>query len=242
MLKGLFFYMKKRRIEIIMAVLLLMGVFILFQSDYLPVSSVAKEKRVIIIDPGHGGDDPGVVGIDNIKEKDVNLEVSMLLQKKLKKAGYEVVMTRDADVGLYEPGSKHKKVQDMQKRCQIIEEINPICTISIHQNSYPDAAVKGPQVFYFTHSDTGKNLAKSIQDELNVKLEVERPRVEKGNTTYYMLKRSASPTVIVECGFLSNQDESRKLQDKSYQKKIVDAIMEGSSRFIDTQTKNIKNN
>ena len=105
-------------------------------------------------------------------------------------------------------------------------------TISIHQNSYPDASVCGPQVFYFTHSAEGAKLGKSIQDQLNTYLEVARPRVEKGNSTYYLLKKSEGVLTIVECGFLTNPDEAAKLQTKEYQDKVAEAVCQGVLEYL----------
>lgn len=149
-----------------------------------------KKKGVIVVDCGHGGMDPGVIGVNQLKEKDINLAISKKLGKLLEEEGYEVVMTRKEDVGLYDSESRNKKVQDMQKRCQMIKETKPLLTVSIHQNSYPDEQVCGPQVFYYTDSVNGEKLAKCIQEALNEELEVSRPRTEKANNTYYLLKEA----------------------------------------------------
>lgn len=141
-------------------------------------------------------------------------------------------MTRTKDEGLYDENTNNKKVQDMQNRCNLIKEKKPVMTISIHQNSYPDASVCGPQVFYFTHSVEGAKLGKSIQDQLNTYLEVARPRVEKGNSTYYLLKKSEGILTIVECGFLTNPDEAAKLQTKEYQDKVAEAVCQGVLEYL----------
>lgn len=150
----------------------------------------------------------------------------------MEEAGYRVVQTRETEDGLYDADQANKKAQDMQRRVAIIAEENPLVTISIHQNSYSDPAVSGPQVFYYEHSAEGEKLAKAIQDCLNEQLEIARPRVQKGNTTYYILKRSASTTVIVECGFLSNPDEEVLLQDETYQDRVAQAICDGVLAYL----------
>lgn len=225
--------MKKRMVELGMAILLLVGVFLLSKEGAV-ITSKSEEatKKVIVIDAGHGGDDPGVIGIDNLKEKDINLNIATLLKGLLEKDGYEVAMTRSKDEGLYDKGAKNKKVQDMQNRCSLIKEKKPVLTVSIHQNSYQQESVCGPQVFYYTHSADGAKLAKCIQDQLNDKLEVERPRVEKANNTYYLLKKSEGVLTIVETGFLTNSREAGLLKTEEYQKKVADAVYQGIIGYL----------
>jgi len=120
-------------------------------------------ENCIVIDAGHGGDDPGKIGINGTLEKDINLIIAHKLKTLLESQGYEVVMTRSTGEGLYQPGTRNMKVEDMQKRCGIITETMPIFTVSIHQNSYPQEYVKGAQVFYFGQSKEGEELAYAIQ-------------------------------------------------------------------------------
>lgn len=191
-------------------------------------------KGTIVIDAGHGGDDPGMIGASGINEKVLNLVYGKKLEALLTEAGYQVVQTRNSEEGLYDPEETHKKAQDMQRRCAVIEEAQPLITISIHQNSYPqDASVCGPQVFYYEQSQEGEALAACIQNSLNQELEIARPREQKGNSTYYILKRSASTTVIVECGFLTNPQEEAKLQEEEYQDRLVQAICDGVLEYLE---------
>ena len=136
------------------------------------------------------------------------------------------------DVGLYDEDSNNKKVQDMQKRIFLIQEVKPVLTVSIHQNSYEDPGVKGPQVFYYRDSVKGEELAEIIQEKMNDYLEVERPRQAKGNTTYYLLKRSPGILNIVECGFLTNPEEAGKLLQDDYQEKVAAAVADGVEEYI----------
>lgn len=142
-------------------------------------------------------------------------------------------MTRKKDEGLYEENSPNKKVQDMQKRCEIIKENHPLLTVSIHQNSYPDEQVCGPQVFYYESSAEGKKLAICIQEALNEKLKIEHPRVEKSNRTYYLLKRSEGILNIVECGFLSNKKEAGLLVQDEYQERVAKAVEKGILKYLE---------
>lgn len=174
-----------------------------------------------------------MTGASGITEKELNLVYAKKLESLLTKAGYRVVQTRTTEAGLYDEGETHKKAQDMQRRCAVIEQEKPLLAVSIHQNSYPqDTSVCGPQVFYYEHSADGEGLAACIQNCINEQLAVQRPRVQKGNASYYILKRSASTTVIVECGFLTNPEEEAKLQEEEYQDKMVQAICDGILQYL----------
>lgn len=151
-----------------------------------------------IFDPAHGGDDPGKIGITDVKEKDINLKIAKELEILLKKEGIKVVMTRTDDGGLYEQSSNNKKVEDMRKRCEIITKADPVFTVSIHQNSYPDESIKGAQVFYYGQSQEGKKLAETLQNVLVQQLDPQNHRQAKANESYFLLKKTPSPTVIVE--------------------------------------------
>ncbi len=189
-------------------------------------------KQLIIIDPGHGGADPGKVGINNALEKDINLSISFKLKVYLEQLGYEVVLTRTDDNGLYSLEDNNKKRADMKKRVSIINEANPVMTISIHQNSFPQASSRGAQVFYHVKSPEGKRLAETIQEQMKLVLNDGNKRVAKSNDSYYMLKNTSCPTVIVECGFLSNPAEADLLLDDSYQDKVAYGITEGIKAYI----------
>lgn len=224
----------KKRIEVIMGVVLLVAAGFLAKRGaiYVQQSKVGEEKTCIVIDAGHGGTDPGKIGINGKKEKDINLQIAKELKKKLEKEGIEVVMTRESDEGLYNSSSRNKKVDDMKKRCKIIDEAKPVFTISIHQNSYPEEYVKGAQVFYYGQSQEGKELAEILQESMVQQLDKENHRTAKANESYYLLKKTESPTVIVECGFLSNSEEAELLADKDYQKKVAEAIHTGIKKYL----------
>ena len=218
--------------ELIMGCLLLLCFYCLSR-EAAAVSARMSQKKVIVVDCGHGGIDPGMIGIDGLKEKEFNLAIGMKLKKALEDYGYQVVMTRETDTGLYDEDSQNKKAQDMQKRILLIQKVDPVLTVSIHQNSYEDPAVKGQQVFYYRDSAQGEALAKKIQEKLNENLEVERPREIKGNTTYYLLKRSPGVLNIVECGFLTNPEEAASLSSEEYQENVAQAIADGVKEYIE---------
>ena len=137
------------------------------------------------------------------------------------------------DVYKRQEGTRNKKVQDMQNRIEIMEKAKPILAVSIHQNSYTEESVKGPQVFYYETSAEGQKLAVNIQSALNTELSTERPRKEKGNTSYFLLKKSPCVLNIVECGFLTNKKEAELLQTEEYQQKIVEAVVKGIVQYME---------
>lgn len=226
--------LKKYKLELFMACLLLVSFYFLSrQAAQVSVITKNREKsQVIAVDPGHGGTDPGMIGVDGLEEKGINLEISMKLSELLKEKGYRVVMTRKEDKGLSDPSASNKKAQDMQRRIAFLEEANPVLTVSIHQNSFSDQNVRGPQVFYYENSVEGKNLAEKIQKSMNKSLAPKRPRMIKANTSYYLLKRSKGTLVIVECGFLTNSEEAELLKTETYQQKAAEAIAEGIDDYL----------
>ena len=195
-----------------------------------------EEIITIVLDAGHGGVDPGKVGLNGLLEKDINLQIVMKLKEALEKdetMSVKVVLTRDEDMGHYDESDSNKKRADMNKRCEIINKVSPDLVISIHQNSYHSASVKGAQVFYYEKSEKGKILANKIQGSLVKELAGgDKGRVEKANDNYYLILNVNCPAVIVECGFLSNEAESKLLGDSVYQDKITKAITDGIREYL----------
>ncbi len=229
--------MNKRILDIGMAVCLLAGVATaviagLHNNNTKAAAADTKEGYVIVIDPGHGGSDPGKVGCNNILEKDINLAISNELKSCLEEQGIKVIMTRTDDAGLYSEEDSNKKAADMRERCRIIEENAADIVVSIHQNSYTDSSVAGAQVFYYKHSKSGAELAQIIQDSLKNNVNPDNNRLIKANDSYYMLIHTKCPTVIVECGFLSNPGEAEKLSEEDYQKQIAEAISDGIKEYL----------
>lgn len=214
-----------------MGILLIAGALALSREVVQVVSKNQRAAKTIVVDAGHGGSDPGMV-TEELKEKDLNLTIAKMLKTHLEKQGYYVEMTRTEDTGLYEEGSRNQKAQDMQNRVAFIAEKAPLLTVSIHQNSYPDPSVKGPQVFYYADSVEGEKLADCIQNQMNEQLEAENPRQAKGNTSYYLLKKSSGVLNIIECGFMTNPQEAANLQKKEYQKKVVEAVGAGITDYL----------
>ena len=188
----------------------------------------------IVIDAGHGGLDPGSIGYKTkTKESDINLSVAKFLEDKLKNSGFRVIMTRSDENGLYGLSTKNYKKRDMQKRKEIIQNANPDMVISVHMNSYIRHNLRGAQVFYDKNSLVSEALAISIQDQFASKLEKSDKGISVGD--YYMLKCTDAPSVIAECGFLSNEDDEKLLINEVYQEKVADCIFVGIISFLNLE-------
>ena len=214
----------RQKIELVITVLLLAGLIFASRkvSRYAAsdnVKDVAGNK--VVVDAGHGGSDPGKIGINGLEEKEVNLAIAQYVEELLKKEKIEVVMTREKDEMLSEDSEEKTKIGDMKMRVEQINKEKPLLTVSIHQNSYGEEYVDGAQVFYYNSSVQGKELAETIQNRMVQYLDPENHRVAKANDSYYLLKKTGKPIVIVECGFLSNGAEAEKLCDDYYQEKVA---------------------
>lgn len=224
----------KEKLKLILLFIVIVGIIVASQtlSRYVESAKIAESEVQVVIDAGHGGEDPGKVGVNDVLEKDLNLQIAQKVKKHLEEAGISVAMTREDDIGFYEDGVANKKLADMQKRVALINETNPKVTVSIHQNSYTDSSVKGAQVFYHTGSKEGEAFALLMQEELRA-IDEDNQRQIKGDSTYYMLKQTQVPTIIVECGFLSNYEEAEKLTREDYQNAVAQAISSGIIKWLD---------
>lgn len=184
------------------------------------------DGALIVLDSGHGGFDPGKIGINGALEKEVNLKIAKKVELCLKKQGYTVIMTRENDNSLAD-----SKVEDLKARVSLINDKKPLVAVSIHQNSYSQESIHGAQVFYYTHSKNGEKAAKILQEAM-LDVDSDNSRQAKKNDTYYLLKKTKIPTVIVECGFLSNQNEADLLITDEYQEKMAEAVAKGIHKYI----------
>ncbi len=186
------------------------------------------QGQLVLVDPGHGGFDPGAIGITGAHEADLNLAVGLSLKEELENAGLQVLMTRDSDIGL---GTTQN--ESLATRGGIIEECGSDIVVSIHMNSFPsDPSVSGPIVMFMPGSDRGKALAESVQQSLNDTLGVTgSARAED----LYVLRSGNQPCVLVECGFISNEEEEYSMQQPDYQQKLARAICEGILQYFAEQ-------
>lgn len=225
-------------ILLVVAVILLYGWFAPFLRSILadsssPVkrsqahlASEAMDRELIILDPGHGGEDPGAVGLDGVFEKDLNLSVALRLRDLLIFNGYEVVMTRSDDRLLYDPDlSTSHKVQDLATRLDYGKLYPNATFISIHMNKFPDSDCSGLQVYYSGNNPLSQSIADSIEKEYMKMLPESKERAcKQATSSIFILHRIEIPAVLVECGFLSNQTENELLQSAEYQKKLAVSI------------------
>lgn len=218
----------RKKIELILVMLTLAGLVMVSKKleKYVNSDKVEKKEYTVVLDAGHGSSDSGKVGINGVLEKDINLSISKKTKKHLEKKGIRVVMTRDKDESLAEGENGNRKVQDMKARVKRINDTKPNLAVSIHQNSYHEESIHGAQVFYYEHSESGEKDARILQEAL-LAVDPDNTRQVKANTTYYLLKRTEVPILIIECGFLSNQEEAEKLASEDYQKEIAKAIANG---------------
>ena len=227
---------KKRKAVVyvvgVLTLLCLFGTFV--QMKEVVQTGTGSQMPTIVVDCGHGGIDPGKVGINGSYEKDINLAIGLFLKEALEKKKCKVIMTRESDIGLYQDSDSNKKMADLRKRVEMMNQDEVDLVISIHQNSFTGESSKGAQVFYHTGSASGEAFAKILQAQLASSLDTENHRQAKGNTDYYLLKKTVPTAVIVECGFLSNSEEAGKLCDKTYQRQVAWAIAQGSLQYLET--------
>lgn len=197
-------------------------------NEEIPTQNGAFERPIIVIDAGHGGEDGGAIGQNGVYEKDINLSIAKLLDETLRSAGYETVMTRSEDVLLYDRNVDYhgrKKVLDLAARLRIAKEQENAVVVSIHMNAFPEAQYSGLQVYYSPNHAGSQALAQSIQSLAKETLMPENNRkVKPSGGNIYLLDRSEHPTVLVECGFLSNAHECELLSTESYQKQIATVL------------------
>lgn len=198
--------------------------------------SAVKSPLTIVIDAGHGGPDGGAEAADGTKEKDINLAIAQALQEEAEKQGIKAIMTRETGDGLYEGTNtekKWKKIGDLKERKRIIDEAKADVVVSIHLNSFwPDTSVRGAQVFYPKTGDAelvkaSERLAGAIQASLIKGLDDGSNRIEMPKDDIYIFKNITAPTVLVECGFLSNAQDVENLKTKDFQKKVARCILQG---------------
>lgn len=199
---------------------------------YFGVRSVVAKPNlspIIVIDAGHGGRDGGAVG-EHTTESELNLQYALTLRDICEQFGFAVVLTRDDMTGLYSPLADNKKRSEMEKRIKIIEKTNPDMVISLHMNSFSSDQVRGAQVFYAEKAESGKAFAESVQKSLHESIDYAKSTAKVGD--YYILNCSPNPSILVECGFISNAEEEQLLLDSSYRQKFCYQIVCGIISYL----------
>lgn len=221
---------------VLLFLFILVSIFIFFKEYnkaepiYLPITN-----KVIGIDPGHGGVDPGAVSKNGIKEDDINLKIALKLKRFIEHSGGIAIMTRDTDKGLYSSEAKtlrQMKSEDLKKRKEIIENSNCEMFVTIHLNSFTRSKYYGAQTFYNEEFEESKKLAYIIQDELKNILDKDNYRQPTHRDDVYLLKDMKIPSVLIEAGFLSNPEEENLLDTTEYQEKIAWSIYAGIMKYF----------
>lgn len=205
---------------------LILGIGIYLGIGSIGVISTSTTNRTVIIDAGHGGEDPGAIGSNGTLEKDINLNIALKLQQFIEQNGGVVFMTRVDDAKM--EGSKRN---DMQLRKKLRDNEDGDIFISIHLNSFPGPGCNGAQTFY-ANDEQSKVLAEKIQKNMVELLDENNTRIAKKLTDVYLLKNVNIPSVIVECGFLSNSKEEKMLKDETYQSKVAMSIYLGINEYF----------
>jgi N-acetylmuramoyl-L-alanine amidase len=228
----------KRGVAIFAACALLLGIiaaiFAKPVADAVAAHTPAAEFTVVL-DAGHGGKDPGVVGINSkVGEAVINLDICLRLEKILLRNGIAVVLTRTDKNSLIDDSQKGYKRLDMQARKQIIMNAKPSLVLSVHCNRFPDKTKRGAQAFYDKDDAAGERLAKTLQTNLNS--ELNQPLLNKSHGCltgdFYMLNCSPYPSALVECGFMSNPDDDKLLNTEAHRQLIAETLAKGIISFL----------
>ncbi len=231
---------KKSIIAIITAFLIILSamLYLTFMANFsaAEASSMPITQKTVIVDAGHGGDDGGAIGIDGTVEKDINLDIALKLEKILKFYGFNVIMTRTQDVMTCDDGLdslRKRKISDIHNRFELMRKNPDAIFISVHQNKFEDSSQHGTQVFYSGNDERSKELAEAIQTSVTLTLQRKNDRfVKKSGSGIYLLYHAKIPAVLVECGFISNSDEVKKLKDESYRMKLAILIADGLLKYL----------
>ncbi len=205
-------------------------------SQTATAANKTTDRKTVIIDAGHGGEDPGKISsYSGLKEKELNLKIAFKVKELLEKDQYNVIMTREEDKLVYKEGTTdiyYKRLQDLTRRKEIMDNGGANIVVSIHTNSYPEKQYYGAQTFYPGDSPESKKLAECIQKSLKDNVDKSNKREPQLKQPIVITKNLKTPTTIVECGFLSNADEERKLGTDEYQSHIAEAIKKGIDSYF----------
>ena len=204
---------------------------LLLRADYF------QNRPLILIDPGHGGEDGGATGASGESEKELNLSIALALAEELKDHGCQVLLTRDTDTALGDQNLStvaQRKRSDLQERARVAEESGAQALVSIHQNFFEESQYSGAQMFYSPNHPDSQRLAECLRSQVVKSLRPENRRESKeAGEGIYLLEQCRIPGVLVECGFLSNPQEAGKLTDPQYQRSLAQALCRGIQEFLE---------
>ena len=195
-------------------------------------TSPSTAKTTIIIDAGHGGKDPGAIA-NNLIEKDINLSVAQKLKSYLSLSGYNVIMTRNEDILLSSGQSNvNFKRDDLKQRLSIIEQTENCIFVSIHMNKFGESTAKGLQTFYSSNNMESQKLAAVIQEQAKILEPDNKREIKPDNGNIYILEHSQKPSVLIECGFLSNSEDAAKLKTEKHRQELAYVIYGGITKYL----------
>ncbi len=233
------FFLSKKRIVLLASLLIAVVAIGIFQmslkEESIETVALPVSNKVIVLDAGHGNPDGGAVSKNGISEADINLKIVLKLQNLLEQSGATVILTRSDENGIYDEDKtklKNQKISDIKNRVKIGNSSSANIFVSIHLNKIPQSQYSGWQTFFKNGSEQGEKLATSIQENLNKTIEKENNRVPMKLDNVYIVKNVEIPLTIVECGFLSNEEEERKLQEDDYQNKLAWGIYNGIINYF----------
>lgn len=233
---------KKSLIALILATTAFVTSILMCQIQFASSNIIINEfLPVIIIDAGHGGEDGGAVGVDGTYEKDINLQISLKLNDILSIFGYKTHLIRTSDTAIHTSGDtiRERKVSDIHNRADSMNLYENCIYLSIHQNKYSDSRIWGAQTFYSANFDESKEIAQFIQNAVSSQLQPENKRlIKKSGTDIYILYNATRPAVMVECGFVSNQNELNQLKNNAYQNAMALSIATGIINYNISEVKN----
>lgn len=234
--------MKKSLIALFIAFTVCVTSILICKIQYSTVNSVINHQLpVIIIDAGHGGEDGGAIGIDGTYEKEINLQISLKVNDILSIFGYETHLIRTTDTSVHTVGEsiRERKISDIHNRADTMNLYENCIYLSIHQNKYSDSRIWGAQTFYSGNLDESKEIAQFIQNAVSSQLQPDNKRqIKKSGTDIYVLYNATKPAVMVECGFVSNQNELNQLKDNTYQNNMALSITTGIINYNISEVKN----
>lgn len=201
------------------------------------VSAFVAAPVTVVVDAGHGGEDGGATSGSGVRESRINLEIALRLDDFLTICGLPTTMIRRSDVSIYDPPANsisEKKVSDLRNRAKLVNQTEGAVLLSIHQNHFSDGRYAGAQVFY-APTNGSKALAEQIQKVLIEKVDPSNHRQAKPSETVYLMNHIQCPGALIECGFLSNDAEEKRLQDPGYQKKLTLAIVCGLTEWLEEE-------
>lgn len=233
------FFLSKKRIVLLASLLIAVVSIGIFQmnlkEESIETVALPVSNKVIVLDAGHGNPDGGAVSTNGISEAEINLKIALKLQNLLEQSGATVILTRSDENGIYDADKtklKNQKVSDIKNRVKIGNSSSADIFVSIHLNKIPQSQYSGWQTFFKSGSEQGEKLGTSIQENLNKTIEKENNRVPMKLDNVYIVKNVEIPLTIVECGFLSNEEEERKLQEDDYQDKLAWGIYNGIINYF----------